>query len=63
MEGPIYRNLTPLGHVFMLFNWIPSMTMLLMPMAIAEMANMPILAIMAPVAKANNNFCMGIRGI
>ena len=36
------------------------MTLLLISMAIAKMA---IFAIMATIALANGNFCMGIRGI
>ena len=39
------------------------MTMFLMPMAIADMAKMAILAIMVTIAMANANFCMDIRGI
>ena len=38
--------------VFMLFNWIPSMTMLMTPMTIAEMEKMAILAIMATIVMA-----------
>ena len=62
-EGPIDLNLTPLNKFFMLFNWIPSMTMLMTPLAIAKMAEMPILAIMATIVMAYVNFSMAIRGI
>ena len=47
----------------MLFNWIPSMAMLMTPMAIAEMAKIAILAIMATIVMANVNFSMAIMGI
>ena len=47
----------------MLFNWIPSMAMLMTPMTIAKMANMAILAIMATIMMANVNLGMAIRGI
>ena len=39
------------------------MAMLIMPSAIAKMANMAILAIMAIIVMANGNFSMAIRGI
>ena len=44
----------------MLFNWITSMAMLMMPMAIDGRA---ILAIMATITMANENFSLVIRGI
>ena len=47
----------------MLFKWIPSMAMLMTPMAIAEMAKMAILAIMTTIVMANVNFSMAIIGI
>ena len=47
----------------MLFNWIPSMAMLMTPMTIAKMANMAILAIMAIIMMDNVNLGMAIRGI
>ena len=52
------RSKTPLRKFFMLFNWIPSKTMLMLPIAIAKIA---ILSIMATIAKANGNFSMAIR--
>ena len=56
-------NLTPQSWVFVLFNWIPSMAMLMTPMAIAEMTKMAIFAIMATIVMANVNFSMAKRGI
>ena len=47
----------------MLFDWIPSMAMLMTPMAIAEMAKMAILAIVATIVMVNVNFSMAIRVI
>ena len=47
----------------MLFNWIPSITTLMMPLAIAEMAKMAVLAIVATIAMAYGNFSMATRGI
>ena len=47
----------------MLFEWIPSMAMLMTPMAIAEMAKMAILAIVATIVMVNVNFSMAIRVI
>ena len=46
----------------MLSNWIPSMTMFLMCMAIAEMGKMAVFAKMATIDMADSNFRMGIRG-
>ena len=62
-EGLIDMNLKPLSYFFMLFNWIPSMFMLITPMAIAKMAKMAILAVMATILMANINFSMALRGI
>ena len=56
-------NITPLSYFFLLFNWIPSMAMLMTHMAIAEIAEMAIFAIMATIVMANGNFSMAIRGI
>ena len=39
------------------------MTMLLMPMAIVEMAKMGFVSIMATITMDKANFCIGIRGI
>ena len=39
------------------------MAVLMTPMAIAEMANMAILAILATIVMPNVNFSMAIRGI
>ena len=43
----------------MLFNWIPSLVMMVTPMAIAEMA---IFAIMSTIVMANVNFTMAMSG-
>ena len=47
----------------MLFNWIPSVAMLVTHMAIAKMAKMSIFDILDTIVMANNNFSMAIRGI
>ena len=47
----------------MLFNWIPSIAMLMTPMAIAEMAKMAIWALMTTIAMANVISSMDITGI
>ena len=62
-KSPIYMNLTALSYLFMLYNWIPSMNIWLMSMAIVKMAQMAILAIMGTIVMTNGNFCIGIRGI
>ena len=45
------------------FNWIPSMAMLMTPMAIARMAKIAIMAIMVTSVMANGKFSMAVRGI
>ena len=56
-------NLTSLSYFFVPFNWIPSLAMLMTPMAIAGMDKMAIMAIMVTSVMDNGNFSMAVRGI
>ena len=53
-------NMHANAELFMLFNWIPLMAMLITPRATTEMEKMAILAIMT---MADGNFIMAVRGI
>ena len=54
MEIPLFRRKC--------VNWIPSIAMLMMSMAIADMAILTILAMMATIQMANVYFSMAKRG-